>query len=764
MAIDKSISIFPRVSDTKPSGTMTVPDFISGVKYGTWEAQVKPIRAISNKQARNEAKKYVTQVTISGTFSPTRSEANLIDHSGYICIDIDEEGTDRQELLADPYTFGLFSSISGEQSGGLAVIVRINGDKHKESFRWLQWYYYKTYGITIDPAPQNVSSQRCVSVDYHAHINEQSKKSLTKSLKRPKISSLPAVFPMDTVSELVAQAVASGANLAENYDEYRDLGFALASGFGEDGRQYFHALCSISEKYRPTHTDRQYNICLKRPNSGITVGTFYWMLKNAGIKLPRNKQYEKATAVAAMGKKAGRPAEAIVEQLITINNIPAEDAARIAAEVMQRDDIELKTIAYDPEHLIQSMMGWLLQEHPFRRNYITDKIERPDGTELSDPHMNTVYLHARASFNTPSVNFDLVDRMVKSDFTPTFHPMKEYIEQHRHLKGEGQIKAMAACIRSDTPGYEMFIRKWIISIPAAIDGHPVRSVLSLLGGEGLTGKTEWFRRLLPEALKRYYGESKLDAGKDDEILMCQKLVLMQDEMGGKTRNDDRKFKELTSKDWFSLRVPYGHYNADYKRLALLCGTSNDLDIINDSSTNNTRILPVHVLYVDRAAYNLINKDELFMEAVRIYEGGEDWNLSDDEIDHLGSLTPKYESVAIERELILQFFQPASAGGYVELMSATMIKDFIEKSTQQRILSLKKFGTECRSIFGERKSCRVGGNVMQCYNVVKQTFSVNSQQTEQNNNNPSINKQNVTDKQGGTVTVQPPMSQDDALPF
>ena len=86
----------------------------------------------------------------------------------------------------------------------------------------------------------------------------------------------------------------------------------------------------------------------------------------------------------------------------------------------------------------------------------------------------------------------------------------------------------------------------------------------------------------------------MDAGKDDDLLMTQKLIVMNDEMGGKSKQDEKRFKELTSKAIFSLRAPYARNNEDFKRLAVLCGTSNDKEVINDP-TGNTRILPVEVL-------------------------------------------------------------------------------------------------------------------------------------------------------------------------
>ncbi len=100
-------------------------------------------------------------------------------------------------------------------------------------------------------------------------------------------------------------------------------------------------------------------------------------------------------------------------------------------------------------------------------------------------------------------------------------------------------------------------------------------MLVLCGPRQGTGKTEFFRRILPPELIRYYAESKLDAGKDDEILMTQKLLIMDDEMGGKNKKEDKRLKELISKQTFSLREPYGRHNVELNRISVLCGTTND---------------------------------------------------------------------------------------------------------------------------------------------------------------------------------------------
>jgi predicted P-loop ATPase len=339
-----------------------------------------------------------------------------------------------------------------------------------------------------------------------------------------------------------------------------------------------------------------------------------------------------------------------------------------------------------------------------------------NGNDVRRERLNSIFLRARSTFNTPNVNYDLVERIIFSDFVPEYNPLQEYIDKNRYRNTSGNIQQLINSIKTDTPNADKFIRKWLLSLCAAIDGYPVRSVLALVGGQN-SGKTEWFRRLLPSKLKKYYAESKLDAGKDDDILMCQKLIVMDDEMGGKSKQDEKRFKELTSKSIFSLRAPYARANEDFKRLALLCGTSNDFEVINDP-TGNTRILPVKVLSIDHELYNSIDKDELFMECVRAYDSGEDWQLSKDELFELAEVSNDFEGTNYEGELIAQFFKRPRLNDFAEFLTATEIKEVIESNSKQRIIYMKKFGMQLRNLFGNSISKKINGVPSKRYAVCR----------------------------------------------
>jgi predicted P-loop ATPase len=417
------------------------------------------------------------------------------------------------------------------------------------------------------------------------------------------------------------------------------------------------------------------------------------MIKSVGIELPKGNK--KAIATATVAKKAGRTKESIKAQLIEMDNLPEVEAEQIVTEIMNRKEFDINNNAKDPEDLIPALVEWLQMNHPLR--------------------LNTIYLRARIFFNSKEITKDLIESVVFSDNIPQFNPIQEWIEKHRHLKSSGNINKLCATITTDTTNANIWIRKWFLSLIAAYDGNPVRSVLALVGGQH-TGKTEWFRRLLPDELRKYYAESKLDAGKDDEILMCQKLIVMDDEMGGKSKQDEKRFKELTSKHTFTLRAPYGRYNEDYKRLAVLCGTSNPIEILSDP-TGNTRILPVHVLAINHDLYNSINKSEMLMETVRAYESGEQWQLNKSEFDDLNMQSLEYEKTPFERELIIKHLRKPEKDEYYKEMTATEIKNYIEGNSMQRIMNMTRFGIELKNVFGKSKMLRKNGVVSRYYDVV-----------------------------------------------
>ena len=711
-----NISIFQNAKNTVPIDILTIDDFIAKVKHGVWQNVVEKIRNAKSKEEKTAFKILLPAVTVSGTFHE-RKESGLIQHSGFVQIDIDHDISKFDDLCKDQYTYAVFKSAGGN---GLVVIVKINKEKHKESIRFLRDYYFNTYKIFIDDAPVNVASLRFVSFDPNAFINEKSKVSKQISEKKVKPKSLNLVFGNSEVDGLVQEIQRSGISIAPSYEEYRNLAFALADGFGENGRDYFHALCFNDSNYKQRDSDKQFDEALKGRKSGISVGTFYYMVQNAGFQLPKVNQAALNTAV--IGKSNNLSVDLIAQNLVNQYNFDLKNAEEFAKKVIEDQNITLASVSGDADKLIETLISWLNKHYEIKLNTIT-RILEDKGDILTQRKLNSIFLKAKKAFNIPALTYDILERIIFSEEIPEFNPFEEYFKANSYRESNGNLDKLCKTIDSYDEIIEftsIFIKKWFVSLIAATDGYPIRSVLALVGGQN-TGKTEWFRRLLPKNLQKYYAESKMDAGKDDDLLMTQKLIVMNDEMGGKSKQDEKRFKELTSKAIFSLRAPYGRNNEDFKRLAVLCGTSNDKEVINDP-TGNTRILPVEVFNINHDLYNSIDKDELFMEAKRLYDKGFDYKLSKKELEFLDKFGGLFQAINQEYEAINKFFmQPVKDPkgnyiGFVEFMTATDIKDVIEQHSKIQIRNMKKFGIELKKFFGDSRGIKRNGSTVYCYDV------------------------------------------------
>src|SRR6184192_1359909 len=197
-------------------------------------------------------------------------------------------------------------------------------------------------------------------------------------------------------------------------------------------------------------------------------------------------------------------------------------------------------VAYSGEEIIKTgnividLKMFLNKAYKFKRNIITRNIE-VDGSNMDDKMLNTIFISCKTHINKATK--ELVQSIIFSDFVPEYNPFADFLNHYVKnypKQATGYIETIINSIETDTPNAGIFIKKWLVSIIASVNGKHSPLMLVLCGGQN-TGKTEWFRRILPDSLLTYYAESKLDLGKDDEILMTKKIIIMDDEMGGKSK-------------------------------------------------------------------------------------------------------------------------------------------------------------------------------------------------------------------------------------
>ncbi len=640
-----SISLYPFLKEVKNGQDIPIDILFERIQNGYYQDQILPLRKIKDKEERSLAKQRLPYVTISGRFSH-RSNAGLIEHSGLIALDFDDlsnYSAFREMMRNDPYVYAAFMSASGR---GVCVVIKINPENHIDSFRALEQYFYENYHevATIDKTVKDIARARYISFDPDLFYNEKSKK-WTKVLKEPanKKPAPKAIFVSSDFDDIVRQIQHRGVDICSAYGDWVRCGYAIAEKFGEQGRDAFHTVSMNNTGYKQAQCDKLYSNCCKGSSSGLhaNYATFVYLAKSAGITTmsERTKIIAQAASFAMAGKRD--PASAI--KYLEGQGIPEAESRDIVQQVFDlgievREDAEID--------LIQS---WLRQEHVFRKNEVSRSIEK-DTKEMDDTSFKDVYISAKTAF--PKVSFEDIFRIITSSFTMNYNPFVEFFNEHKDLPPDpGIIDRYFSCITSDKPKEFVcfYATKWLVGAISNMMAGDVSPLMLVLSGSQGTGKTEFFRRMIPPGWEKlYYAESKMDAGKDDEILLCKKAFIFDDEMSGKSKKEDKHLKQILSKKHITVRAPYGRTSETLRRIATLCGSTNELELLFDP-TGNRRMIPIKVLSIDYAAIDRIDRIQLFVEAYRLFTSGYDFNLSPEEVRILNEETTEFEAATVEGE-------------------------------------------------------------------------------------------------------------------
>lgn len=578
--------------------------------------------------------------------------------------------------------------------------MRIDGSRHVDAFNAIASYLYHTYQLIVDQSGKNVSRARFVSYDPWIHINTKALL-FKKYLLKPKERKLAKVAVIRTdFDAMIAAMDRKGLNLCEDYLEWIQIAYALVNEFGEGGRDYFHTLSSHSSKYNSDDCNAQYTACLKNHSESkgkrSTIATIYYLAKQNGIET-YSEQTKEILRSASSQRAAGLGPDAIVKSL-EVAGISPEQSAEVVKEIVAKD------IKFKSENVSADIAAFV-KTYELRKNVVTRKVELC-GRAIDDSDINSLFLDCKAIFKEATK--DLVSSIIFSNRIETYNPLHEFFEADLHIEDLcPNLTNLLSSVITDTPDADKWITRWLISVVASAYGFHSPLVLIFCGERQGTGKTHWFRYLLPKQLRYLFAESKMDGGKDDEILMCLKLLILDDEYGGKSKKEEKRLKELTSKEFINVREPYGRVSVDLRRLAVFCGTSNETQVLNDP-TGNRRQIPIHILDIDHEQYNKCDKIGLWRELYAMFRAGVEYTILKEDIERLNESTTLFKHSTPEEDLIHKKLMPGSTTSYGEWLSLTEIQQCLLVDTKLNFLNLQRIGS-ILTMLGYEKDRKSRGN-------------------------------------------------------
>lgn len=674
--LDFKVSFFTNIKNTT-SGIMTpLSTILHNIQNGEWKYQVETLRSEPNEQKQKLLKKNLPNFTASGLFE-SRKSTDLIQHSDVIILDfdgIDDPRALQNRIKGDPLHHFSFISVRGK---GLAVGVKINGDKHLESFNGLEKHFLEKYDQQVDKACKDVARTRFISYDEGLLITEDS---LTYEV-------IPAQVPPIVAAPVVTSDIEKYNWCKGEVDKrmtYTDGGkheylFSLAGFLNKVGVAQTYALSQMVSDFESPSKDRSaitsiVNHCYKFTNDFGTI-TYTPNL----IKLPdgANEQDVKALyRVVFQQLREGTPwTEADVAFQSEKCKLPEDIVRNIYHHIYETNQDEL---GIKKKPMIAQVESFIRKNYELRRNVITQNIEyRPKGMEfttMNEDTINRALKHAGLSYP-----LNQLGSLLRSDFIPDCDPIKDWFEGLQPWDGvTDHIQELASHVVAENQEFfnTQFKKMLVRSIACTIFRKVNRTVFVLVSEKQEIGKSSFVRFLSPLG-DEYYTEAPLRGDKDSEFRLSENMLYNLEELSSLNNLEVNQLKAIISKGQVKERKPYGKQEITAPRRCNFFGSTNKEEFLTD--TVNTRWLCFTIDDIDWSYSDNIDVKKVWAQAWALYNQGFKCQLTKEEQALREEINKGHEVRSDESHLILRFFKPVkSTDVLAEFMNTTEIAEFIQR--------------------------------------------------------------------------------------
>jgi predicted P-loop ATPase len=209
-----------------------------------------------------------------------------------------------------------------------------------------------------------------------------------------------------------------------------------------------------------------------------------------------------------------------------------------------------------------------------------------------------------------------------------YHPVREWLNK---LAWDGTARLdfwLQGILGVEDSEYVRAVgSKFLISAVARVyqPGCKVDSVLIFEGEQGI-GKSKALRVLFDP----WFTDSVQDFESKDSIMQIHGVWAVElAELGALNRSETRRVKDFLSRTDDRYRPPYARHVMDVPRQCVFCGSSNETDYLMDP-TGGRRFWPVRCGKIDMQEL-LVNREQIWAEAVARYKNDEAWYLDTPEL-------------------------------------------------------------------------------------------------------------------------------------
>ena len=556
---------------------MTEEEIVSAISNGTYRETVEDVRRIFAEQgekAANEKKIELPEITFSANYRGGRSNATLVKYLGYIVVDIDhqtQEALARILALAKKCAHTRIAFIS-PKGMGLKIVVRVcrtDGtlpetiqeieDFHHAAYHKIASFYAQLCGVEVDTSGQDVSRTCLFSYDPDIYFNPDATAVIVeqppmffKSQKKKRASGKKKKTTAPDNNPLTEQVAlnyhSSHASLMVTLNYYHNKSEKYVTG---NRNNYLHCLACMYNRY------------------GVPQEEAAAFIKSQFTDLPADEMD------ALIGSAYGHNEEFDTRKL----NSTQKRMLQIEQHIKENYDTRYNEVLHIMEY----------------RRRKTDT-EQPEPFHILDEMMeNSIWMEMNELGYSCTVK--TIQNLIYSDFSITYHPIREYLDSLPEWDGTDYIGILANSVHTSHQKFWVeCLERYLVGMCAAATQDDVvnHTVLLLCSEIQNIGKTTFINNLLPPELRAYLSTGLINpSNKDDLAKIAQAMLINLDEFEGMNGRELNIFKDLVTRKVISIRLPYARRSQNFPHTASFAGTCNYQEVLHDT-TGNRRFLCFHV--------------------------------------------------------------------------------------------------------------------------------------------------------------------------
>jgi len=365
--------------------------------------------------------------------------------------------------------------------------------------------------------------------------------------------------------------------------------------------------------------------------------------------------------------------------------------------------------------------------YEFRRNQITKIPEyRPandpeaDWQRITDEILYSIERRLQLDgYHFASEN--LIVKVIKSDFSPSYHPVRDFFLQLPTHDGRDHIKELCDTV-STTAGDDRFyryFRKWLVACVANIfitNRCANHMCFILVGGQG-TFKSTWINNLYPPGLEDYCFDGDIDPENKDSLIRTTEnfLINMDDYFADISAKKVNTLKGFITLDTVKVRRPYGRFDEIAPKICSFVGSTNESQFLYDA-TGSRRFLPFEITHIDIEAAKSIDMRKVYAQAYHLFRKGERYWISREEQQELEEHNEQFKIQSFEFDMVSKYLKvPSDPDKAREFWTTGEILNFLKAYTNERI-GIKRLGQALQIAGFERTAKKINNKTIKGYYV------------------------------------------------